>query len=307
MDQLRCMRTFVRVAELGSFTRAAEALRLSRAVVSTQVMELEQHLGCQLMQRTTRKVALTVDGSHYLAQCRRLLADIEATDEAMGVSPAGVHGRLRIGVPAALGRSWLTGALPEFGIRYPALQIELLLGDDQNAAAELDLGIRLGAGRGMSLLVRRVLTTRWLTVASPAYLRSRAPPAEPQQLLEGHRVIGYLEGGAPRALTFQHGAQRRRVNPPFALAFDSVDAQIEAAVRGAGIAQVLDVAAAPSLARGELEPVLSHWSGAPVPVSTVRRDSLRDTLKVQALADFVGELLLEQRRQLEARSTRDQG
>jgi LysR family transcriptional regulator for bpeEF and oprC len=304
MDQLRCMRTFVRVAELGSFTRAADALRLSRAVVSTQVLELEQHLGCQLMQRTTRRVALTVDGSHYLAQCRRLLADIEATDEAMGVSPAGVHGRLRIGVPAALGRSWLTAALPEFASRYPALQIELLLEDDARSTAELDLGVRLGTTRDASFLVRRVLTTRWVTVAAPAYLRSRSLPSEPQQLLEDHRLVGYLENGAPRALTFQHGAQRRRVNPPFAIAFDSVDAQIEAAVRGAGIAQLPDLAVAAALARGELATVLPLWSGAPLAVSTVRRDSLRDALKVQALADFVGELLLDQRRQLDALSTR---
>ncbi len=304
MDQLRSMRTFVRVAELGSFTRAADALRLSRAVVSTQVMELEQHLGCQLLQRTTRKVALTVDGSHYLAQCRRLLADIEATDEAMGVSPAAVHGRLRIGVPPALGRSWLARALPEFATRYPALQTEVLLDEESRPAAELDLGVRLGATRDASFLARRVMTTRWVMVASPAYLRGRALPSEPQQLVEEHRLIGYVENGAPRALTFQHGAQRRRISPPFAIAFDAVDAQIEAAVHGAGIAQVQDLAAASSLAKGELESVLSPWCGAPVPVSIVRRDSLREALKVQALADFVGELLLEQRRQLDALAAR---
>ena len=92
MDQLRCMRTFMRVAELGSFTAAAGSLQLSRAVASAQVAELEQHLGCQLLQRTTRRVALTVDGSHDLGQCQRLLADLEAADESMGVSPAAVRG-----------------------------------------------------------------------------------------------------------------------------------------------------------------------------------------------------------------------
>jgi LysR family transcriptional regulator for bpeEF and oprC len=299
MDQLRCMRTFVRVAELGSFTRAADALHVSRTAVSTQVVELEQHLGCQLLQRTTRTVALTVDGAHYLAQCRRLLADVEAVDEAMGVSPGVAHGRMRIGVAQALGHSWLIGALPEFATRYPGLQTEVLLNDDARPPPELDLAVRLGAVRDPNVLVRRVVTARLVTVASPAYVREHAPPEDPQDLA-GHRLLGHVREGRPQALTFQRGAQRRRLSPTFSMAFDSVDAQIRAAVQGAGIAQVLDLPAASALAGGQLERVLPHWSGAPLTVSIVRRESPREALKVQACADFLGELLLEQRRQLDA-------
>jgi LysR family transcriptional regulator, regulator for bpeEF and oprC len=301
MDQLRCMRTFTRVAELGSFTRAAAALRLSRAVVSTQVAELEQHLRCQLLQRTTRRVALTVDGSHYLAQCRRLLAELEAADEAMGVSPAVVHGHLRVGIPAALGRSWLIGALPEFALRYPGLRLEVLL-DDAAQPADLDLAVRLGGVRKSDLLVRRIATTRLVSCASAAYLRAHEVPAEPKDLVR-HQLVGYLDNGRPQPLHFQRAAHRRRLSLPFSIAFDSVDAQIEAAVRGAGIVQVLDLSVAEALATGTLELILPHWSAAPVPVSIVRRGSQREALKVQALADFTGELLLERRRQIDASST----
>jgi LysR family transcriptional regulator, regulator for bpeEF and oprC len=304
MDQLRCMRTFVRVAELGSFTRAAEGLRISRAVASTQMAELEQHLGCQLLQRTTRRVALTIDGSHYLAQCRRLLADIEAADEAMGVSPAGVRGRLRMGVPAALGSSWLVGALPEFAVRYPALQLELVLSDGPRPSPDLDLAVQLGTTRDPNLLVRRLVTTRLVTCASPAYLRGRELPAEPQDLA-GHRLVGYLEQGSPRALLFQRGALRRRVNAPSGMAFDSVDAQIQAIMRGAGIAQVPDLSVAEALAAGTLEIVLPQWPGAPVPVSIARRGAAREALKVQALVEFASELLLDRRRQIDALGARD--
>lgn len=298
MDQLRCMRTFMRVAELGSFTAAADSLQLSRAAVGTQVAELERHLGCQLLQRTTRHVALTVDGSHYLAQCGRLLADLEAADEAMGVSPAAVRGRLRVGLPAALGRSWLIGALPEFAARYPGLQLEVLLNDEPHPT-DLDLAVRLGAVRESQQLVRRVVTTRLVTCASPAYLLAHGTPAAPNDL-SGHRLIGHLAGGSLQPLLFQRAAHRRRITPAFSLALDSVDAQIEAAVRGGGIAQAMDLCVAEALATEELEQLMPQWSGGQVPVSIVRRGSQREALKVQALADFVGELLLERRRQVDA-------
>ena len=303
MDQLRCMRTFVRVAELGSFTAAADSLQLSRAVVSAQVAELEQHLGCPLLQRTTRRVALTVDGSHYLAQSQRLLADLEAADEAMGVSPAAVRGRLRVGVPSALGRSWLIGALPEFGVRYPGLQLEVQANDEPHPA-DLELAVRLGALRESHLLVRRVVTTRLVACASPAYLRAHGVPAEPNDLAR-HRLIGYLDRGAAQPLLFQRAAHRRRLTPAFSMAFDSVDAQIAAAVQGAGIMQAMDLSVAAVFAGGKLELVLPQWSGAPTPVSIVRRGDMREALKVQALADFMSELLLDQRRQSDASEVRN--
>ena len=299
MDQLRCMRTFMRVAELGSFTAAADSLQLSRAVASAQVAELEQHLGCQLLQRTTRRVALTVDGSHYLGQCQRLLADLEAADEAMGVSPAAVRGRLRVGVPAALGRSWLLGAVPEFAVRYPGLQLEVQL-EEQSQPVDLDLAVRLGAVRESHLLVRRIVTTQLIACATPAYLHAHGIPAEPNELAR-HRLIGYLDNGSPQPFVFQRAAHRRRLTPAFSVAFDSVDAQIEAAVRGAGIVQAMDLSVAEALASAGLAAVMPEWSGNQVPVSIVSRGSQREALKVKALADFISEVLLERRRQSDAR------
>ena len=129
MDQLVAMRSFVRVADLHSFTRAADALGLSRAVVSTHVADLEKHLRCQLLQRTTRRVGLTADGAEYLTRCQRILAELDAADEAVRRTRLAPQGRLRVDVPVEFGRALLIPALPQFTARYPELQLEVQFND----------------------------------------------------------------------------------------------------------------------------------------------------------------------------------
>src|SRR6516165_9233102 len=107
MDQLACMRSFARVADLHSFTRAADALGLSRAVVSTHVAELEKHLRCQLLHRTTRRVGLTSEGAEYLTRCQRILTELGEADETMRRTRESVQGRLRVDVPVIFGRALL--------------------------------------------------------------------------------------------------------------------------------------------------------------------------------------------------------
>src|SRR3984957_16971011 len=160
MDQLVCMRSFMRVADLHSFTRAADALRISRAVVSTHVADLERHLRCQLFHRTTRRVGLTTDGAEYLGRCRRILADLEAADEALRGTRLKPQGRLRVDVPMAFGRALLTPALPRFQARYPDLQLEVQFNDRRIdlIAEEVDLVVRVGAVREPQLSARRVGT-----------------------------------------------------------------------------------------------------------------------------------------------------
>src|SRR6267142_2492274 len=170
MDQLVCMRSFVRVADLHSFTRAADALGISRAVVSTHVAELERHLRCQLFHRTTRRVGLTSDGAEYLARCQRILAELEAADETLRRTRLSPQGRLRVDVPVVFGRALLIPALPNFTARYPDLQLEVQFNDRviDLIAEEVDLVVRVGAVREPHLVARRVVTTRLLTCAARA-------------------------------------------------------------------------------------------------------------------------------------------
>jgi DNA-binding transcriptional LysR family regulator len=303
VDQLVCMRSFVRVADLHSFTRAADALGVSRAVVSTHVAELEQHLRCQLFHRTTRRVGLTSDGAEYLARCQRILAELEAADEALRGSRLSVQGRLRVDVPVVFGRALLIPALPKFTARYPDLQLEVQFNDRviDLIAEEVDLVVRVGAVREPHLVARRVVTTRLLTCAAPEYLRAHGGVATPEELRR-HKLVGHLAAGSRRAhkWLFQRGTARRQLSLPFNVAFNSVEAQIMAAIGGAGIVQTMDLVVAEALATGRLEVVLRDWSAPGAPISVVCRSALRDSPKIRVFADFATELLLQYRRRVDA-------
>jgi LysR family transcriptional regulator, regulator for bpeEF and oprC len=303
MNQLQCMRSFVRVADLHSFTRAADALGLSRAVVSTHVVELEKHLRCQLFHRTTRRVGLTTDGSEYLTRCQRILAELEAADEALRGTRLSPQGRLRIDVPVEFGRSLLIQALPRFTARYPDLQLEVQFNDKvvDLISEEIDLVVRVGAVPEPHLIARRVVTTRLLTCASPDYLREHGVPAVPEDLRR-HKLVGYLPTGTrrPHPFLFQRGAQRKRLALPFNIAFNSAEAEIRAATRGAGIVQSMDLMVAEALALGRLQVVLPEWSAPGKPISIVCRTALRDSPKIRVFADFAAELLRQYRQRVDA-------
>jgi len=303
MDQLACMRSFVRVADLHSFTRAADALGLSRAVVSTHVAELERHLRCQLFHRTTRRVGLTGDGAEYLGRCQRILAELEAADEALRRTRLSPQGRLRVDVPVVFGRALLIPALPKFTARYPELQLEVQFNDRvvDLIAEEIDLVVRVGRVREPHLIARRVVTTRLLTCAAPEYLRASGVPAEPDDLRR-HRLVGYLGAGdhKPRRWLFQRGTQRRQLQLRFNVAFNSVEAEIMAAIRGAGIVQGMDLVVAEALAAGKLEVILPEWSAPGAPISVVCRRALRDSPKIRVFAEFAAELLRQYRARVDA-------
>ena len=146
MDQLLGMRVFARVAEFGSFARAADAMDLSRAMVSAHVAQLEKHLGTRLLHRTTRKVAVSPEGAVYLAHCQRILAEVSAADDEMRLARDRPQGRLRVDVPVAFGKYLLTPALSRFTQRYPQVAIEVRYNDRfvDLAAEGVDVAVRAG-------------------------------------------------------------------------------------------------------------------------------------------------------------------
>jgi LysR family transcriptional regulator for bpeEF and oprC len=303
MDQLVCMRSFMRVADLHSFTRAAGALGISRAVVSTHVADLERHLRCQLFHRTTRRVGLTTDGAEYLGRCRRILADLEAADEALRGTRLKPQGRLRVDVPTSFGRSLLTPALPRFQERYPDLMLEVQFNDRRVdlIAEEVDLVVRVGAVREPQLSARRVVTTRLITCAAPEYLRAHGSPQVPEDL-RGHKLIAHLGAGGQRPYrwVFRRGRVRRQLSLPFSVAFNSSEAQVQAAIRGAGVLQAMDLLVAEALVAGKLEAVLQEWSAPGASISVVCRSALKDSAKVRVFADFAAELLQQYRGRVDA-------
>jgi len=303
MDQLACMRSFTRVAELRSFTRAADSLGLSRAVVSTHVADLERHLRSQLFHRTTRRVGLTGDGAEYLARAQRILAELEAADDAVRRTRIAVQGRLRVDLPVAFGRALLIPALPRFTQRYPELQLEVQLNDRviDLIEEEVDLVVRAGPVKEPHLIARRIVDTRLVTCACPEYLREHGAPAEPDELRR-HKLIGHLSSSShrPYRWLFQRGSVRRQLQLPFSVSFNSVEARIQAAIRGVGIVQSPDIMVAEALAAGKLQVVLSEWSAPGAPLMVVCRSAARNSPKIRVFADFAAELLLQYRRRVDA-------
>jgi LysR family transcriptional regulator for bpeEF and oprC len=302
MDQLLCMRTFARVAEVKSFTKAADALNLSRAVVSTQVAELERHLGARLFHRTTRRVSLTADGTEYLARCVRILAEVNAADEAVNRNRLRPQGRLRVDVPVSFGRYLLTPALPRFTERYPELSLEIQLNDRVVDLVEeqIDVVVRAGPVHEPNLVARRVCLTRMLTCAAPSYLQKAGVPQEPDDLRQ-HRLIGHLSNRNRRARKwqFQRGNSRRLLSLPSAVAFNASEPVISTAIAGGGIMQTSDMLVAKAIVSGQLEIVLRDWTADGAPISIVYPSALRNSPKVRVFADFAAELLLAMRQRVD--------
>lgn len=296
------MRTFARVADLGSFTRAADALDLSRAVVSAHVADLERHLGVRLLHRTTRKVNLTPDGGAYLERCRRILAEIEAAEESLRRTRLKPSGRLRVDVPIEFGRRILAPALNSFLARYPDLALEVQYNDRVVDLFEeqVDVAVRVGPAGHPDLVAKRICHMRLLTCASTEYLERHGAPAEPEALRR-HRLIGALSASTrrPRKWTFQRGAQRFQLALPFAVSFNNAEAQVNAAVRGLGIVQASDLLVAHHIVARRLEILLNAWSAEGAPISIVYPATLRNSLKVRVFGEFAGELLLRLRAQVD--------
>jgi LysR family transcriptional regulator, regulator for bpeEF and oprC len=298
MNQLAGMRTFVRLAELQSFTRAADSLGLSRSVVSAHLADLERHLGTRLVNRTTRRVGVTADGAEYLEHCRRILADLDSADESLRGNRERPQGRLRVDVPEAFGRYLLVPALPRFTSRYPHLQLEVQFNDRVIDLIEeqVDVTVRGGVVNEPNLIARRVVRTRLITCASPEYLRQNGVPSDPQQLRD-HKLIGALSNKTrrPHRWVFQMGPTRKQLPFRFNVAFSSAEARIQAAVRGAGIVQTIDLLVAEMLAANRLQAVLTEWSADGGPISVVYPAIHRESPKVRVFAAFAAQLLEDYR------------
>ena len=301
MDQLLSMRTFVRVADLSSFTKAADSLDLSRAVTSTHIADLERYLGVRLLHRSTRRVGLTADGHDYLDRCKRILAEIDAADAAMKRTRSRPHGKLRVDVPTAFGRHLLVPALPQFTSRYPELQLEIQYNERVIDLLEEQVDVTVRTGPiAPNLVARRVCRTRLLTCAAPSYLAERGIPQDPDQL-RGHKLIGFIGNNTrrPRRWLFQKGRVRKQLALPFAVAFNTPEPVVSAAIAGTGIVQTMDMLVAGYLAGGKLNLVLADWATEGPTVCVVYPASLRNSPKVRVFADFAAELLLQTRRKVD--------
>jgi len=294
MDQLLGMRVFARVAELGSFARAADALDMSRAMVSSHVAQLEKHLGARLLHRTTRRVSVSPEGAIYLERCKRILTELQAADDELKLARARPQGRLRVDVPIAFGKHLLLPALPRFTARYPEIALEVRFNDRYVDLAKegVDLACRVGPPRDPELITKKVTTSRIVTCASPRYLSEHGIPRTPEELRK-HRLIGYLRDSArPPEWQFKSGKGIRRLKLPMALTFNTAEPLTLSAMDGQGIVQQVDLLVAKAVADGRLVEILREFSCEGPVMNIVYPRSTQHLAKVRVFAEFAAHLLL---------------
>ena len=232
MDRLQAMRVFARVAELGSFARAAEALALSRARVSEAVAGLERALGARLLHRTTRRLALSDDGRAFYERAARILADVDEAEALVTRGRSQARGRLRVDMPMALARLHVVPALPRLLARHAGLELEVRL---ENRAIDLvaegiDCAISYGPPADTELVARRIGTTHLVTCAAPSYLARHPAPRTPEALAR-HNAIAFLSLATGRPARLGAGARRRTADAP---AGRQPGLQLDGGVRGGG-------------------------------------------------------------------------
>src|SRR5262245_60345728 len=299
MDRLQSMEVFRWVVELGSFSRAADRLNLSNATVTAHVASLENRLRIKLLNRTTRRLALTDDGSAYLDHVRRVLADVEETESVLTAGRITPQGVLRIDLPTAIGRQFVVPALPRFAAQYPELRVIAILEDRRVDLLEegVDAALRVGHLADSTLVARRVYDAGIVTCASPDYLALHGTPQTPADLA-AHQCLGlYAQSvGAVLEWGFEKDGERIDFRPEGALAMSNSEALIDAAIAGAGIATVLDLTSSRWTASGALVPILQDWQLRDrYPISVVYPQNRHLSAKVRVFSDFVAGLFPRRR------------
>ncbi|QGZ41144.1 DNA-binding transcriptional LysR family regulator [Pseudoduganella flava] len=293
MDQLAALRALRRVVELGSFTAAGDALGISHTVVSRQVRQLENHLGAQLLNRTTRRFALTDAGRDYYEACRQILDALDDADRAVGRHQAQPTGTLRINAPMAFGTLELAQWLPRFAARYPQLHVDLVCNDRIVDLIEEGFDVALRLTRDLpdsTLVARRLADSAVVLVASPDYLRRHGTPALPDDLVR-HNCLCYTLDERPFEWTFvQPDGTTRAVQVRGTLQANTGVALRSAAVAGLGIAASASFIVDEYLRRGELVPLLPGYPLRPRALYAMYPQNRHLAPKVRAFVDFAAEI-----------------
>ncbi|MCA9707514.1 MAG: LysR family transcriptional regulator [Myxococcales bacterium] len=285
---------FVLTARARSFRAAAAQLGVTPAAVSKAVKRLEAEVGATLLHRTTRKVSLSEEGAQFLERCEDAIAHVQAGRDLVAAAQRAPRGELVVSLSYVLGRP-LVAALPRFLARYPALRVELRLTDRRSRLVDerIDVALRVGPLGDSSLVARRLLEPRWVTVAAPDYLARAGTPTAPEELVD-HACIRFRSPrGKPVPWSFGDGAAGppRSLDVPGRVDLDQGELIVAAAAAGAGIAQVFDFMAAPLLRSGRLVEVLGDLAAPGPAVYALVLGGRRRAPKVRAFLDFVGEAL----------------
>lgn len=295
MDRIDQLNIFLRVAQSGSFTLAAEQLALPRPTVSLAVQQLEARLGARLLHRTTRKVSLTQDGEALLERIPVLLADMEELEQQFRPQAGPLSGRIRVDMPSRIARRLVAPALPQFLAQHPALQLELGSSDRLIDLVHegVDCALRVGTPQASSLVARPVGMVPIISCASPTYLAHHGAPASPADLAQ-HQAVHYAAPGSSRAAPWEwtdHQGVVQRCAMGGSITVNNVETYIACALAGLGLIQIPAFDVREHLAAGELVPVLHGWPAPAMPMHLVYPHRRQLSQRLQAFAGWLQPLL----------------
>lgn len=289
LPDLEAWAIFAKVAETGSFVRAAEQLGLSQATVSKAITRLEQRIKTMLFHRTSRSMSLTESGLNALSYANRILEEGIAVEAELLELSSSVCGHLRVAAPMSFGLSHVAPALPDFMKQYPEVSLEL---DFDDAITDLvqgrfDLAIRIARLADSSLLARRLCTVRLLLVGAPAYFKKYGKPQHPGELAS-HRALHYAYAASGSNWRFTHAQQGDySLAMATALRVNNAEALEPALHAGLGLALQPEFLAWQHIQAGQLETALDEWQAEPLALHLVTPPGRRRPARVLALMDYL--------------------
>lgn len=291
MDRIRMMQIFTRVVEAQSFAGAAKGLSLPRSTVSRAIQDLESLLNVRLLQRTTRTLQVTPNGSLYYDHCQLILSEIDNVEFELAETALHVRGTLRIDMPASFARAIVLPAMRDFQARHPAIALVLTLGDRTIDLLEegVDCVVRAGIPAPSALLVARpVGSFKWISCASPAYLARHGTPLVLDALAE-HSIIEFHSGRTGRATDWHMivDGKERTVPARGSLAVNDTDAYVNCALEGLGLIRIADYLAEPHIASGRLVAVLPELASPVVPLSVIYPQNRHLPSTVRTFVDWI--------------------
>lgn len=286
ISDVRCLQAFAAIVEAGSVTGAAARLGRAKSHVSSQLGQLESELGTRLLNRTTRRIALTEAGATFYERVRSILAGIEDAEHEvarMSVEPRGI---LRVGAPMSFGTRFLGDAVAGFMARHAAVSVEMTLTDRRVDVVEerLDVVVRIGALDDSSLVARKLCATQMRLVASPDYLARRGRPKAPRDLTR-HDLLVYDYGPDRTRWRFEGPRGETSIEVAGRLRANNGDVLVSAARAGQGIARLPDFLCADAVARGELESLCEQWGESSLGVWALYPPTRFPSAKVRAFID----------------------
>ena len=285
------MSIFARVVDRGSFAAAASDLGLSPSAVSKLMTRLESRLGVRLLNRTTRRLALTAEGEMFLDRSRRILDAIEAAESEVASTRRAAQGHLRVHAFPTFALDHLAAVLPEFLARYPRITFEFLVTNCvvDLVDANIDIALRVGPLNDSAFVARKITDLTQVVCASPAYLKRHGTPIHPHDLAQ-HVCLTLSHVPNSRTWSFYVGGETVQVEVNGPIVADSAHMLLRLAINGAGIIRFGDVIVAQAIQDGRLIPVLETLQQREsFPLWAISLPGRQRTPRVKAFLDFLME------------------